>query len=124
MREQTGKSILLIGLADALASDLRKALPEQGWVVHSQPEIPGGAEQPAADLVFCGVEPEQCRKLLALVKSVLPGLPVVVVSRHSEISDWLDAIEAGAADYCAPPFDSRHIQWIIQSALKSRTPAA
>lgn len=129
MLEQTGKSILLLGLTDTLASDLRKALPQQGWIVHSQPCLPGGEcsgliEQLAADLVFCAVEPDQRSALLRVVRSAKPNLPVVVVSRRSEISDWLDAIEAGASDYCAPPFDPTHIQWIVHNALKSRSLAS
>ena len=44
-------------------------------------------------------------------------VPVVVVSRIPETSEWLDAIDAGATDYCAAPFEPQHISWLVQSAL-------
>ncbi len=44
-------------------------------------------------------------------------LPVVVVSRLPEVSEWLDALDAGAADYCAAPFEHQHMSWLIESAL-------
>jgi FixJ family two-component response regulator len=44
-------------------------------------------------------------------------LPVVIVSRLPEVSEWLDALDAGAADYCAAPFEHQHMSWLIESAL-------
>jgi len=44
---------------------------------------------------------------------------VVVVSRIPETSEWLDALEAGATDYCAAPFERQHISWVVESALLS-----
>jgi len=52
------------------------------------------------------------------MKAERPGLPVVAVSRLPEVSAWLNALELGAADYCAPPFEPAQIHWILQSALK------
>jgi DNA-binding NtrC family response regulator len=43
----------------------------------------------------------------------------VVVSRHPEISDWLDSIEAGATDYCAAPFENAQVKWIVESSLRT-----
>jgi DNA-binding NtrC family response regulator len=56
--------------------------------------------------------------LLEAIAHRWPELPVIVVSRMPEVSEWLDAIEAGAADYCAAPFESAHIQWILSSTLR------
>jgi FixJ family two-component response regulator len=44
-------------------------------------------------------------------------MPVVVVSRIPEVSEWVGAIEAGATDYCAAPFEQRDISWLVQSVL-------
>jgi DNA-binding NtrC family response regulator len=76
-------------------------------------------DQAEADVVFCPAEPEQYAPLLEGIHVEKPGLPVVVVSRLPEASAWLDALELGAADYCAPPFEPAQIQWILQSALKA-----
>ncbi len=118
---ETRRSILLLGLPDTLASDLLQVLSRESWAVDSQPYL---SDHLAADLIFCAAEPQRYRALLEELKRKKPGLPVVVVSRLPDISNWLDAIEAGASDYCAPPFDAHHIQWIVQSALRSQPIAA
>ena len=123
MLEQNPKSILLLGLADGLANDLRAALRQQSWEVRSEPQRLDPAE-PAPDLIFCGAEPARYLPLLEEVKRQTPGLPVIVVGRFPETADWLDALEAGASDYCAPPFERRHLQWMVSGALRSRAIAA
>lgn len=42
---------------------------------------------------------------------------MVVVSRVPEVNDWLDAMDAGAADYCAAPFEKEQLDWILESNL-------
>ena len=71
----------------------------------------------AADIVFAGGEPSQYLSLLRQVRSDLPALPFVVVTRLPETTAWLDALEAGATDYCSPPFESRQIHWLMESTL-------
>jgi DNA-binding NtrC family response regulator len=70
-----------------------------------------------ADGVFCSSEPGECRKLLTRMKGKGLHMPIVVVSRIPEVSEWLGAIEAGATDYCAAPFEQRDISWLLQSVL-------
>jgi DNA-binding NtrC family response regulator len=71
-----------------------------------------------AELVFCSSLRKRYLAFLEAVARFKPNLPVVVVSRVPEVADWLDAIEAGASDYCAAPFETNQIQWILDSALK------
>lgn len=56
--------------------------------------------------------------LANLLQQVSRKVPVIVVSRNPETNEWLDAIEAGAADYCAPPFESAQLRWILQGAAR------
>jgi len=70
-----------------------------------------------ADGIFCSAEPGECRNLLTLMNRRGLHMPVVVVSRIPEVSEWLGAIEAGAVDYCAAPFERRDISWVVQSML-------
>jgi DNA-binding NtrC family response regulator len=70
-----------------------------------------------ADGVFCNSEPGECRRLLTRMKGKGLHMPVVVVSRIPEVSEWVGAIEAGATDYCAAPFEQRDISWLVQSVL-------
>jgi len=65
------------------------------------------------DVVFCSVDEGAYSTVIQHVHTSLPGLPVVVVGRFADARDWLNAIEAGAWDYCVPPIESRAIGWIL-----------
>jgi hypothetical protein len=53
------------------------------------------------------------------VRDKRPELPVVVVSRIPEVRGWLDALEAGASDYCGAPFETIQVQWVLESSLRA-----
>ena len=73
-----------------------------------------------ADIVFCGWDLDGVTKLIG----AYGGKPVVVVSRLPDVSGWLDALEAGAADYCAAPFESIQLRWILDAQLNRRVRTA
>lgn len=115
--------VVLFGLDESLARELGAVLKTQRKSVYSEPfrspkECLGVVDRVGADLVFCSSNRERYLALLEAIGRQKPELPVVVVSRTPEVSEWLDAIEAGASDYCAAPFESSHIQWILDSTLK------
>jgi DNA-binding NtrC family response regulator len=121
--------IVLFGLDDSLAAELRRVLVGQQQTVFSEPllsppECLATVERLGADLIFCAAYRDRYLALLRAVGRVKPALPVVIVSRVPEVPDWLDAIEAGASDYCAAPFETSHIQWILDSALKHHSSSA
>jgi hypothetical protein len=103
--------ILLYHLDPSLQGELVPILAESGLGVESSE----CAENPS--LVFCASDPETVAQAL----SSYPGRPVVVVSRLPEVSGWLDALEAGAADYCAAPFERLPMRWILETSLGKRT---
>jgi CheY-like chemotaxis protein len=70
---------------------------------------------PNTRIIFCGANTAVVSKL----RAKHPSSPIVVVSRHAEVSDWLDSIEAGATDYCAAPFEACQVQWIVETSLHS-----
>jgi DNA-binding NtrC family response regulator len=113
-------NFILHQLDESLATQLCEAVSEAGHVFHataSTSECLAVAERLHADVVFCNADRGKYQSLLgALQRRGLP-LSVVVVSRIPETSDWLDALDAGAADYCAAPFEHRHLSWLIQSAM-------
>lgn len=76
----------------------------------------------SAQIIFCAWEPERFSEQA----SQWTGKPVVVVSRLPDVDGWLDALEAGAADYCTPPFEPTQMRWILDSQLHRgiRTAAA
>jgi DNA-binding NtrC family response regulator len=78
-----------------------------------------------ADIVFAGGDRVHYLALLRRVRATDPHLPFVVVARLPETSDWLDALEAGATDYCAMPLEAGQLQRVTESALpRTRTAAA
>jgi DNA-binding NtrC family response regulator len=107
-------------LDETLAAQLRDATSDcapKFYSARSTSECLAMAERLHADVVFCGSQPAEYRALLDAVKRRGLRLPVVVVSRLPEVSEWLDALDAGAVDYCAAPFEHQHMQWLIQTAL-------
>jgi DNA-binding response OmpR family regulator len=118
--------IVLFGLSDSLTVELERVLRQQRRVkVYSHRSVPGPhslnlLKTLHADVVFCAAEPDRCRPLLEAMRQKQMNLPVVVVSRDAETTNWVVALEAGAQDYCAPPFEPLHIRWILEAAAKTR----
>ena len=66
----------------------------------------------------------------------LKGTNYIYVTTHTTIPKigatvgeimpkFMEAIEAGATDYCSAPFEPRQISWLMQSALgRARVAAA
>jgi DNA-binding response OmpR family regulator len=110
-----GKSVLLAGLEPELAQELHLYLESKGLEVQESEKLAGN---PHVDLVFCETHHPGLHDLLRAV-----GSPVIVVSRVPEVNDWLDAMDAGAADYCAAPFEKDQLDWILESNLGGNTAA-
>jgi DNA-binding NtrC family response regulator len=112
------QNFVLHELEPALATELCHVVAQPGRTIRSTTstrECIAIAQRGRADVVFCGSRAYQ-RLLDALDRGSLQ-VPVVVVSRIPETSEWLDAIDAGATDYCAAPFERQHISWLVHSAL-------
>jgi len=118
-------SVLLIGLEQAAAAQISRALAVERHRIEHKSQNIGVREMMDADIVFAGGEPSQYLSLLRRVRDERPELPFVVVTRIPETKEWLDALEAGATDYCSSPFESRQIHWLMEAALpKHRSIAA
>lgn len=114
--------ILVSGLEDDSGPALAEVLQRQNRAVFTAPFQSAGqclaiADRVSADVVFCPADPCIYLPLLDEIRARHESLPVVVVSRTPETSEWLNAIEAGAVDYCAAPFEASHINWILATAL-------
>ncbi len=126
-REMAAKMVFF-GLAENVATDLKRVVANGRHVVYSYPlsSVTGCLdviEALGAELVFCSAEPECYRPLLEAIRQKKPGLPLVVVSMRPEVSQWVDTLEAGATDYCSPPFESKYIDWMLDGILKSHRSA-
>jgi len=73
--------------------------------------------RPSADLIFlCEDHPDYLAALRAIRAYASPPA-VIVVTRLAETSRWIDALEAGAADYCPEPFERNSTRWLLDSIL-------
>ena len=117
-----GKTVLLAGIEPMLALELQQYFSSRGIDVfessHLETETCPSLEQ-HFDLVFCETHHPGLQQLLKAVSS-----PVVVVSRVPEVDDWLDAMDAGAVDYCAAPFEREQLDWILESNLCKNSASA
>lgn len=107
------KKAIIYGIEKNLASALSDTLTECGCTVQG---VSGRARMDQADIVFCADRLE----VLGEVLSRSGKTPVVVVSRLPEVEQWLDSLEAGAADYCAAPFESTHLRWLLDTHTRAR----
>lgn len=111
---ESGPSGRLSGLLNAARHEIRHAN-----------DRPSAQQLFGADIVFAGGNRPQWLGLLRRIKTLDPNIPVVIAARLPETSDWLDALEAGATDYCAMPFEAAHIERIMESTLtRARVAAA
>src|ERR1700678_3105742 len=94
-------TLLFIGLERPGHRKLKSILQAQGHcILHA-----GSGGSYAADAVFFDGDDEQYSRVFSAIRERLPGLPVIVVTQNPSAEKWLDAIEAGAADYCSAPFE-------------------
>jgi DNA-binding response OmpR family regulator len=101
------------GLEVRAASQLATLLASDGHEVRREGHSAGVDELLRSDIVFVGGDREKYLSLVRRLRAVDRTLPVVVISRLPETSEWLDVLEAGATDYCVPPFDLRQIRSLI-----------
>jgi DNA-binding NtrC family response regulator len=113
-------NIKLIGLEPSAAYQISRVLDDGFHQIEDLPVNTRLGDLLGADIVFAGGEGKHYLELLKKVRAAKPDLPFVVVTRIPETSDWLDALEAGATDYCSAPFETRQMKWLMQSALQDR----
>lgn len=114
---------ILFGLDPAIEAELAASLRGASYDVSRSvafAKTPGRApgegrdprpgSEPDGGIVFC---PRGAA--FAAAKATFPNLPVVIVSRLPDTRDWLEALELGAADYVAAPFESIQMRWLLES---------
>lgn len=66
-----------------------------------------------ADIVFLGGAPRDYLPLLRRLRTLDRCLPVIVMAQAPETTEWLDALDAGATDYCIPPLNMRQVRSLM-----------
>ena len=102
----------------SVPGELGRVLTDEGHQVTVQDSDHLGS----ADVVFCNGDGANYTLLLARMRCLWPDLPVVIVTRLPDSDKWLDALEAGASDYCSAPFERIQVRWILSAVLDHHTP--
>ncbi len=111
-------NVLLLGLDPSIANQIAGEILNEGHHVECRPAGANLSETAYADVLFVSGQHRDALLFVREVRSVRPKQPVIVVARLPETALWIDALEAGATDYCAGPFEPVQIRWIMDSALK------
>lgn len=112
--------ILLIDLPDDILCDLRDVLITTHLVPAIEQGVPfESVDWSQFDLVFCPASYSVMKPVLAAAAKGMQKLRVIAVSRLPEVSEWLDALELGAIDYFAPPFEQSQVRWLLQTHFPS-----
>jgi DNA-binding NtrC family response regulator len=109
--------IVLMGLESGAAEQISQALATDRHEIESRPGNAVFQDSLKADIIFAGGEPHQYLGLLRRVREARPEMPFVIVTRIPGTREWLDALEAGATDYCSAPYETRQLRWLLESAL-------
>jgi DNA-binding response OmpR family regulator len=104
---------LLVGLEPDLASELERTLAQMGHAASRSDldQVPALARR--LDVIFCSDQASNVNSLVALLRSLRTPIRVIVASRKAEETAWLEALEAGADDYCSTPFETAQISWAM-----------
>jgi len=105
------RSITLIGFDDGSAKQLTAHLAAESCRVSRKKRV---SEVPseALALLVSGDDPGWAL-IVREARSQRPDIRVAVVTPLPDSSKWLDAIEAGAHDYCCLPPDRLLIRWLL-----------
>ncbi len=110
-------NVVMVGLDEAAANRIGVALGRGRHRIERIPAIAHPEDLDQADVVFAGSDPTQYLPLLRGFRSSHPATPFVVVARVPETSAWIEAMEAGATDYCSEMDGTRQLGWLMDSLL-------
>jgi|SRR5690348_16915351 len=117
--------VTLLGLPDDLNNQLARVLLDESYQVSRRLYVSDLSRGAACCAVFISGDSPEYRHTLSLLREAHPDLPVIVVTRQPEARHWLDALDAGATDYCGAPFEHVQLRWILGSVLSQASrPAA
>lgn len=119
--------LTLLGLPEDLSNQLARILLDESHQVNQRLYVADLRGIPNASAVFISGDSPEYREILSLLRENHPDLPVIVVTRQPETRHWLEALDAGAADYCGAPFEHIQLRWILGSVTAhspSRSQAA
>lgn len=112
--------LTLLGLPEDLSNQLARILLDESHQVNQRLYVSDLRRTPNASAVFISGDSPGYRETLSVLRENHPDLPVIVVTRQPETRHWLEALDAGAADYCGAPFEHIQLRWILGSVMAER----
>jgi DNA-binding response OmpR family regulator len=116
--------VTLLGLPEDLERPLAQVLREEEHKVIRKLHLQDLRHGPRSDAIFISGEDPGFRTTIAEIRQAEPAVPVIVVTRRPGTTRWLDALDAGASDYCGAPFERIQVRWIMESAIRAEACAA
>jgi DNA-binding response OmpR family regulator len=110
--------VTLLGLPEDLERPLAQVLREEAHKVIRKLHLQDLRHGPKSDAVFVSGEDPGFRGTIRELRESEPSVPIIVVTRRPGTARWLDALDAGATDYCGAPFERVQVRWIMQSAIR------
>ena len=117
--------VALLGFPQDLASQLSRILLAEGHTVDQRHYIQDLTKRYRPSAVFVCADTPGFGDTIAALKDAEPDLPFVVTTRMPDPAQWLNALDAGAADYCGAPFETIQVRWVMASIERRQaTPVA
>ncbi|QEL13156.1 sigma-54-dependent transcriptional regulator [Limnoglobus roseus] len=115
------RSILIVDDEEAIAWALRRAFEKAGYAVTVTATAEDALKKAAAekpDAVFLDVRLPGMDGLTALgkIRAIAPAAAIVVMTAHGNLATAVKAVEGGAFDYLAKPFD---LQQALDAAARA-----
>ena len=116
--------VTLLGLPEDLERQLAQVLRDEAHKVIRKLHVQDLRHGPKSSAVFISADDPEFRRTIAQLRESDPLVPVIVVTRMPGTAQWLDALEAGATDYCGAPFERVQVRWIMDSVIRPEACAA
>ncbi|WP_319780997.1 sigma-54 dependent transcriptional regulator [Maridesulfovibrio sp.] len=118
----SGKNVLIVDDEPSLRMLIRAVLESDGWTVHEAQsgeqalEILPGLTLNAA-LIDMRMDGMDGMTLLKELNSIMPGLPVIMLTAYGNVNSAVVAMKHGAFDYLTKPADNEELKAVMAKAL-------
>ncbi|MDC7217540.1 MAG: sigma-54 dependent transcriptional regulator, partial [Spirochaetales bacterium] len=118
----TGKNVLIVDDEPSLRLLIRAVLESDGWNVHEAQSgeqalemLPGLILNAA--LIDMRMEGMDGMTLLKELNTIMPGLPVIMLTAYGNVNSAVVAMKQGAFDYLTKPADNEELKAVMTKAL-------
>ena len=117
-----GQRILIIDDEAGIRDSLETLLTLEGFRVDMAPEGRAGLDLLASKtydllLLDLALPGESGIDLLPRIKSLVPDLPIIMITAYGTVNNVIDAIRAGASNFIQKPWDNEKLLADIRSAI-------